>query len=159
MTNETKEIQDRPMKKNYICYNNWKIPVEYLDKMTNKELEQVHIRLQEKITKILSDRNRFKNENTLPENDPKFWEKMNAYRFALTKTQTQLHLVKTKLKEKNKEKNNKKDKFYYIFFRTAQTQLDSETFKKLTEQTINTLEITGIKYEIPDFKNENITKG
>ncbi len=159
MTNETKEIQDRPMKKGYICYDNWKIPVENLDKMTNKELEQVHIRLQEKITKILSDRNRFKNENTLPENDPKYWEKINAYRYALTKTQTQLHLVKTKLKEKNKEQSNKKDKFYYIFYRTAKTHLNPQTFKELTEQTINILEITGTKYEIPDSEDKETKEG
>ncbi len=147
------------MKQEYICYDNWKIPIENLDKMTNKELEQVHIRLQEKITKILSDRNRFKNENTLPENDPKYWEKINAYRYALTKTQTQLHLIKTKLKEKNKEQNNKKDKFYYIFYRTAKTHLSPETFKELTEQTISILEITGTKYEIPDSEDKETKEG
>lgn len=159
MTNETKEIQDRPMKRSYICYDNWKIPIENLDKMTNKELEQVHIRLQEKITKIFSDRNRFKNENTLPENDPKYWEKINTYRYALTKTQTQLHLIKTKLKEKNKEQSNKKDKFYYIFYRTAKTHLNPKTFKELTEQTINILEITGAKYEIPDSEDKETKEG
>ena len=139
------------MGEQYICYDNWRISVDRLDKMSKKELEQVHCGLQNKMTKILSDRTRYQCENNLPENHPDYWKKMGSYRYALTKTQNQLHLVKTKLKEKNVEESNKKDRFYYMFFRTAQVNMNPEQFATLMKQTANTMEIMGIKCSLPDL--------
>ena len=138
----------------YICYDNRKIPVEYLDKMDIKELEQIHYGLQNKMTKIISDRTRFQSENTFPKNDNEYWNKMRSYKYALTKTQSQLHLVKTKMKSKNVENSNKKDKFYYMFFKTSQAHLSKELFEMLMEQTVNILNITGMSYSVPDIEDK-----
>lgn len=142
------------METKYICYDNWKIPIERLDQMSKKELEHVHCRLQEKLTHIISNRSRFQSENTLSKNDPEFWKKMNSYRFALMTTQSQLHIVKSKIKSKNVEESNKRDKFFYVFFRTAELHLDKEQLAMLMELTINTLETTGMQYSLPDIEKE-----
>lgn len=150
------DTENQNKREEYIRFDNWKIPVKNLDKMSKKDLEHIHKRLQDKVTKILSDRSRFQLENRLPKNDNEYWKKMNDYRYALAKTQMQLHLVKSKIKALNVENSKKADKFCYMFFRTAQAQLPQEQFESLMQKTIDVLTITNIDYHIPEtISNKN----